>query len=110
VTPGSLLATALWLVVSVLFSYYVGHIASYDSTYGPLGAVVGVMMWFWVTAYVVLLGAELNAELELQTTHDSTEGPAKRMGERGAFVADHIAGQGVRGIGVDPAGQRPDAV
>jgi membrane protein len=109
VTPGSLLATALWLVVSVLFSYYVGHIASYDSTYGPIGAVVGVMMWFWVTAYVVLLGAELNAELELQTTHDSTEGPAKRMGERGAFVADHVAGQGVRGMELDPAGQRPDA-
>ena len=91
VTPGSLLATVLWLIVSVLFSFYVGHIASYDSTYGPLGAVVGVMMWFWVTAYVVLLGAELNAELELQTVHDSTTGPAKPMGERGAFVADHVA-------------------
>jgi membrane protein len=99
VTPGSLVATALWLIVSVLFSFYVGHVASYDATYGPLGAVVGVMMWFWVTAYVVLLGAELNAELELQTTFDSTLGPPKRMGQRGAFVADHVAGTSARPTG-----------
>jgi membrane protein len=96
VTPGSLLATILWLIVSVGFSFYVGHIASYDATYGPLGAVVGVMMWFWVTAYVVLLGAELNAELELQTATDSTDGPARPMGQRGAFVADHVAVRAAR--------------
>jgi membrane protein len=63
-TPGSALATALWLAASTLFSFYVGHLAHYDATYGPLGAVAGVMMWFWVTAYVVLIGAQLNAELE----------------------------------------------
>lgn len=91
VTPGSLVATALWLVVSVLFSFYVGHLASYDATYGPLGAVAGVMMWFYVTVYVVLLGAELNAELELQTVHDSTDGPPLPPGRRGAYVADHVA-------------------
>ncbi|MDA8250002.1 MAG: YihY/virulence factor BrkB family protein [Rhodospirillales bacterium] len=91
ITPGSLVATVLWLVASVLFSYYVQHIASYDATYGPLGAVAGIMMWFWVTAYVVLLGAELNAELELQTAEDTTEGGPRPMGERGAFVADHVA-------------------
>ncbi len=90
VTPGSSLATLLWLVASVLFSYYVGHLASYDATYGPLGAVVGVMMWFWVTAFVVLAGAELNAELELQTAQDST-GAEKPIGTRGAYVADHVA-------------------
>lgn len=91
VTPGSLLATILWLIASALFSYYVGHIASYDATYGPLGAVVGVMMWFYVTAFVALMGAELNAELELETECDTTDGPAKPMGERGAYVADHVA-------------------
>jgi membrane protein len=91
ITPGSLVATALWLLVSVLFSFYVAHIASYDATYGPLGAVAGVMMWFWVSAYAVLLGAELNAEIELQTTTDSTEGPPMPMGQRGAYVADHVA-------------------
>jgi membrane protein len=86
-----LIATLLWLIASVLFSLYVGHIASYDTSYGPIGAVVGVMMWFWVSAYAVLLGAELNAELELQTSEDTTTGPPKPVGERGAFVADHVA-------------------
>ena len=91
VSPGSLLATVLWLLASLLFSYYVGHIASYDATYGPLGAIVGMMMWFYVTAYVVLVGAELNAELELQTAEDSTAGGDQPIGERGAYVADHVA-------------------
>lgn len=91
VTPGSLVATLLWLVASAAFSYYVGNYASYDATYGPLGAVAGVMMWFWVTVYAVLLGAELNSELELQTARDSTDGPPKPPGQRGAYVADHVA-------------------
>lgn len=91
ITPGSLVATVLWLAASAGFSYYVGHVASYDATYGPLGAVVGIMMWFFVTAYVVLLGAELNAELEMQTAIDSTAGQPKPIGRRGAYVADHVA-------------------
>jgi membrane protein len=74
-----------------LLSLYVEHIASYDTSYGPLGAAVAVMMWFWVSAYAVLLGAELNAELELQTFEDTTTGPPKPAGHRGAFVADHVA-------------------
>ncbi len=61
--PGILAATLLWLALSTLFSFYVARIARYDLTYGPLGAAAGVMMWFYVTAYVVLLGAELNAAL-----------------------------------------------
>jgi len=91
VTPGSVVATVLWVAVSALFSFYVAQFATYDATYGPLGTVVGVMMWFFVTVYAVLLGAELNAELELQTARDSTEGPPKPMGTRGAYVADHVA-------------------
>lgn len=91
VTPGSLVATALWMAASALFSLYVSRFASYDATYGSLGTVVGMMMWFFVSAYAVLLGAELNAELELQTARDSTEGPARPMGARGAYVADHVA-------------------
>jgi membrane protein len=91
VTPGSLLATILWVIASTLFSFYVGRVASYDVTYGPLGAVVAVMMWFYVTSYVVILGAELNSELELQTARDSTDGPPRPMGRRGAYVADHVA-------------------
>ena len=91
VTPGSVTATLLWLLASAVFSFYVGHLASYDMMYGPLGTVAGVMMWFFVTVYVVLLGAELNAELELQTACDSTGGPSQPVGYRGAFVADHVA-------------------
>ncbi len=91
VTPGSLVATVLWFVASLLFSFYVQHLTSFSATYGPLGTVAGIMLWFWVTAYAVLLGAELNAELELQTAEDTTEGGPRPMGERGAFVADHVA-------------------
>ena len=63
ISPGSAVATALWLIASVAFSYYVTKFAGYDATYGPLAAVAGIMMWFWVSAYAVLLGAEINAEL-----------------------------------------------
>jgi membrane protein len=63
VIPGAVLATILWMVASTMFSLYVGRLASYDRTYGPLAAAVAVMMWLWVSVYVILLGAELNAEL-----------------------------------------------
>jgi membrane protein len=65
VLPGTILATFLWLGACELFSLYVGRIASFDVTYGPLGAVAGVMLWFWVSVYAVLTGAELNSALEL---------------------------------------------
>jgi membrane protein len=64
IVAGVVLATMLWLVASSLLSWYVSHIASFGVTYGPLGAVVGVMLWFYVSTYAVLLGAELNAGLE----------------------------------------------
>ncbi len=66
VTPGTVLATLLWGAASWAFSLYVSKLSTYDVTYGPLGAVIGLLMWFWVSAYVILLGAELNAELERQ--------------------------------------------
>ena len=91
VLPGAIVATLLWVAASVLFSIYVGRFANYGNTYGPIGAVVALMLWFYVTVFVILVGAELNAELELQTTQDSTEGTARPMGQRGAFVADHVA-------------------
>ncbi len=91
VTPGSLVATVIWVAASALFSWYVATFSTYDAMYGPLGTVVAVMMWFYVTAYAVLLGAELNAELELQTGRDSTDGPPRPIGRRGAYVADHVA-------------------
>lgn len=90
VTPGSIVAVLLWLVASMAFSFYIGNFASYNQTYGSLGAVVGVLMWFWVSAFLVILGAELNAETERQTRCDSTHGEAKPLGERGAYVADTV--------------------
>lgn len=65
VMPGALFATCTWVIVAFGFSYYVAHIASYNATYGPLGAVIAIMMWFFVSAWVVLMGAELNAEMEM---------------------------------------------
>jgi len=90
VTPGAVLATALWLLVSVAFSIYTSNFGKYNETYGALGAVVVTMLWLQLTALVILLGAELNAELEHQTRKDSTTGPAKPMGERGATMADTV--------------------
>ena len=91
ITPGSLLAAGLWLAASLAFSFYVSNFGSYDAAYGTLGGVVVALLWFYLSAYAVILGAELNAELELQTRRDSTTSPVRPMGERGAFVADHVA-------------------
>ena len=62
--PGALLSTTLWLVASACLSFYVSHLSSFGATYGSLGAVVAIMLWFYITAYAVLLGAELNSQLE----------------------------------------------
>ena len=91
VSPGSLLAVVLWVGGSAAFSVYVARMASYDSTYGALGSVVVLLMWLWLTAFSILLGAELNCELERQTRADTTTGPDRPMGERGAYAADTVA-------------------
>lgn len=90
VSWGAVVATALWLLASILFSLYAASFADYNKTYGALGAVIVLLMWFWISAYVVLLGAELNAEMEHQTRKDTGVGRTRPMGERGAFVADHV--------------------
>jgi membrane protein len=90
VTPGGLVAAILWLVVSLLFSWYVANFGSYNETYGSLGAVIGFMTWIWISSIVVLLGAEINAEMEHQTAKDTTEGPSQPLGARGAQMADNI--------------------
>ena len=91
VTVGALLATLGWLAVSLALSVYVARFADFNQTYGSLGAVVGLLFWLYASVFVVLLGAELNAELELETAEDTTTGPPRPMGERGAYVADHVA-------------------
>jgi membrane protein len=77
-------------LVSSLFSWYLGNFANYNATYGALGAVIGLMMWMWLSTIVVLVGAELNSEIEHQTAHDTTVGPVKPLGTRGAVMADTV--------------------
>jgi membrane protein len=90
VTWGSFIATIAWLAVSAGFSFYVSNFGNYNKTYGSLGAVVVVLLWFLLSAYIALLGAELNAEMEHQTKRDTTKGPDQPRGRRDAYVADHI--------------------
>ena len=90
VSWGAVVATLLWIGASLLFSVYVANFGSYNQTYGALGAVVVLLMWFWISAYIVLLGAELNSEMEHQTERDTTTGSPRPLGQRGAYVADHV--------------------
>ena len=92
VSVGSLFATTVWLLASAAFSLYVANFANYDRTYGSLGAVIILLFWLYISFYIILIGAEINAELELQTAQDTTRGGPKPIGSRGAFVADHVAG------------------
>jgi membrane protein len=91
VSWGSGIATLLWVVASLAFSFYVGHFGNYNKTYGALAGIIILLFWLWLTAFVVLVGAELNTEMELQTARDTTAGPDRPMGERDAHAADHVA-------------------
>jgi membrane protein len=90
ISVGSVFATSAWLAVSSLLSSYLGNFANYDATYGALGAVIGLMMWMWLSTIVVLVGAELNSEIEHQTARDSTVGQERGLGARGAVMADTV--------------------
>lgn len=90
VTWGSAIAATLWLIVSVLFAWYVSSFASYSKTYGALGGMIALLMWFYLTSLAVLIGAEINSEMERQTMRDTTEGPEAPLGQRGAYAADTV--------------------
>jgi membrane protein len=87
---GALAAALLWIAASFALSWYLSNFGNYDATYGSLGAVIGLMMWLWTSSIVILCGAELNSEIEHQTVRDSTVGPARPLGARGAVTADTI--------------------
>jgi membrane protein len=91
VTPGALVATLLWIIGSVAFSVYVSNFGNYNATYGALAGVIVLMLWLFLTSYIVLLGAEINSESERQTERDSTRGEPMPMGQRGATAADTVA-------------------
>jgi membrane protein len=90
ISPGSILAGVVWVVGSMLFSWYVSNFGNYNETYGSLGAAIGFMTWIWLSSTIILVGAELNAETEHQTARDSTEGPREPLGARGARMADTV--------------------
>ena len=90
ITWGSAIAALLWLIVSGGFSWYAANFGNFNATYGSLGAAVGFMTWLWISAIVILLGAEIDAEMEHQTAQDTTTGSPKPMGVRGARMADTV--------------------
>lgn len=90
VSWGSAIAATLWLIGSVLFALYVHNFGSYGETYGALGGVVVLLLWFYLSAYIVVLGAEINSEMEHQTRRDTTKGAPAPAGQRGAHVADTL--------------------
>jgi membrane protein len=90
VTWGGVLAALAWMGGSLAFSTYVNTFAHYDKTYGSLGALVGFMVWLWFSILIVLLGAELNSEVEHQTAIDTTTGKPLPLGARGAVMADTV--------------------
>ncbi len=89
-TPGAVVGGVLWILGSILFSVYVANFSNYNATYGSLGAVVVLLTWLYLSAFVVLLGAQINAETERQTKKDSTIDGGKPMGQRDAMAADTI--------------------
>jgi membrane protein len=91
VSWGAVIGSLLWLAGSILFSWYVANFGSYDDLYGSFAAVAILMLWLFLTAFIILMGAEINSEMEHQTRYDTTIGLEKPMGERNAYHADHCA-------------------
>ena len=90
ISGGAMLATLLWLAASMGLFAYVQTLGSYESTYGSLAGVAISMFWLWITVFLVIVGAAVNAEAERETVRDSTVGPEQPVGSRGAVVADSV--------------------
>lgn len=90
-SPGSLLFAVCWVALTLSFGTYVANFGNYSATYGSLATVVILLTWLYFSSYLLVVGAELNAELEHQTKRDTTSGPEKPLGARGAWAADHVA-------------------
>jgi len=91
ITPGSLFTAVSWLLLTILFGVWVTLVSDYSATYGSLGATVGLLTWMYLSAYLFVVGAELNSEIEHQTAKDSTTGRPEPLGQRGAWAADNVA-------------------
>lgn len=88
ITPGAVIAVLLWTAASFGFSVYLSNFANYNEVYGSIGAVIALLMWLFISGFLLLLGAALNAELERHTRPDSTVGKPRPLGQRGAQAAD----------------------
>ncbi len=109
-TPGSLVAAVLWVLLTLAFGIYVANFGNYDATYGSLGAVVVLLTWMYLSSYILLFGAELNSELEHQTAKDTTSGVPLPLGNRGAWVADHISEEASPEASASPVRSAPAEV
>ena len=90
ITPGSLFSALTWLLLTIAFGFYLTRIADYGATYGSLGAIIALLTWIYLSAYVLIVGAELNSEVEHQTRIDTTTGAPEPLGHRGAWAADNV--------------------
>ncbi len=90
ISPGALFGGVVWMLGSLLFSLYTANFGKYNESYGALGGVVVVMLWLLLTVLVVIVGAEINCELERQTARDTTKGVDRPLGSRQAYAADTI--------------------
>ena len=90
ITPGAIVAGLLIIIVSVAFSFYVANFGTYNETYGSLGAVIGFLTWLWLVMIVLIMGGEINSEMEHQTARDTTTGAPRPMGQRNAVMADRL--------------------
>lgn len=109
VSWGAGIAAALWIGGSLLFSLYINNFSNYDATYGAVAAVIILMLWFQLTSLCVLLGAEINSELEHQTAKDTTVGEPEPLGQRGGYYADRVAGEDGRDVTSEEDRQRMDS-
>jgi membrane protein len=107
ITPGSLFTAVGWLLLTVIFGFYVTRVTDYGATYGSLGAMVALLTWMYLSAYIFVFGAELNSEIEHQTARDSTTGPEEPIGRRGAWAADHVAGEDEDGASAKEIADQP---
>ncbi len=102
IIPGVIFATLSWLLISVGFSKFVAAFGTYNKTYGSLGAVMVLLVWLWLTNWVIIFGAEINGEMERHTMQDTTRGPDRAIGERGAAMADYVASSiSMRDVDID---------
>ena len=107
ITPGSLFTALGWLLLTLVFGFYITRITDYGATYGSLGAIIALLTWMYLSAYVFVIGAELNSEIEHQTARDSTTGPPEPIGRRGAWAADHVVEEDENGASKKEAAEGP---